>query len=292
MERCLGLMAGAGILPGRAAAEARRQGWRVVAFAFDDAPGLADAAHRVQASTLSDLGSVLTALGVEAVSAVAFVGAFAKQTVFASADRMDAAARGLGREGFSDDSLGRKAVELLAGMGIDVLDQRRFLGPWLVTAERLTARAPDEGEWAELREGWRLARDLANRGVGQTVVRARGVTVAVEAAEGTDAAIRRGVRTLRPGRGGREGGRRRPRLPLRHPHHWPRHTRFDGRGWGDRARGGARPYPRRGRGRGGPPRGGGGDHRGHAGGRVVSAAGSRTMMLEAARAVLAAARAA
>ena len=199
MERCLGLMAGAGVLPGRAAAEARRQGWRVVAFAFDDAPGLTDAAHRVQTSTVTDLGSVLTALGGEAVSAVAFVGGFAKHTVFASAGRADEAGRGLAREGFSDDSLGRQAAALLAGMGIEVLDQRRFLAPWLVTAERLTARAPDEAEWTELREGWRLARELANRGVGQTVVRARGVTVAVEAAEGTDAAIRRGVGLSGPG---------------------------------------------------------------------------------------------
>ena len=40
MERALGLMAGAGVLPGRAAQEAAREGWRVVAFTFDEAPGL------------------------------------------------------------------------------------------------------------------------------------------------------------------------------------------------------------------------------------------------------------
>ena len=46
MERSLGLMAGAGTLPGRAALEARRHGWRVVAFAFEDAPVLATEAMR------------------------------------------------------------------------------------------------------------------------------------------------------------------------------------------------------------------------------------------------------
>lgn len=199
MERCLGLMAGAGVLPGRAAAEARRQGWRVVAFAFDDAPGLAAGADRVQPASVTDLGSVLSALGVEAVSAVAFVGGFAKHTVFASAGRADEAGRGLARDGFSDDSLGRRAADLLAGMGIAVMDQRELLGPWLVAAEQLTTRAPSEAEWREIREGWRLAQDLANRGVGQTVVRARGVIVAVEAAEGTDETIRRGVRLSGPG---------------------------------------------------------------------------------------------
>jgi UDP-2,3-diacylglucosamine hydrolase len=199
VERCLGLMAGAGILPGRAAAEARRQGWRFVAFAFGEAPDLATAAHRLLPSAVTDIQAVLAGLAAEAVSAVAFFGKFSKQTVFAEADRADDAGRLLGSAGLSDGSLGRMVTATLAAMGIEVLDQRRFLGPWLVGAERLTARAPDAAEWGEIREAWRLARDLANRGVGQTVVRARGVTVAVEAAEGTDETIRRGVRLSGPG---------------------------------------------------------------------------------------------
>lgn len=192
-------MAGAGVLPGRAAAEARRQGWRVVTFAFDEATGLDVASHRVIPSRFTDIQSVLMALAAEAVGAVAFVGAFAKRTAFAHEAGADGAGRQLAREGLSDGSLARMVVDLLAGMGIEVLDQRRFLGPWLVSAERLSTRAPSEAEWAEIRGGWSLARDLANRGVGQTIVRARGVTVAVEAAEGTDETIRRGVRVSGPG---------------------------------------------------------------------------------------------
>src|SRR4029450_2989297 len=92
------------------------------------------------------------------------------------------------------------AVALLGSMGIEVMDQRRLLGPWLVGSEQGSARAPSEAEGTEVREGWGRAPDPANRGVGQTVVRARGVTVAVEAAEGTDEAIRRGVRLGGPGR--------------------------------------------------------------------------------------------
>jgi UDP-2,3-diacylglucosamine hydrolase len=199
VERSLGLMAGAGILPGRAAAEARRQGWRVVAFAFADAPELAAAADRVVPSHVTDLQSVLGVLGPEGVRAVAFVGSFAKPTFLAHVEQADDAGRHLSREGLSDGSLGRMAVALLGSMGIEVMDQRRLLGPWLVGSEQVSARAPSEAEWTEIREGWRLAHDLANRGVGQTVVRARGVTVAVEAAEGTDEAIRRGVRLAGPG---------------------------------------------------------------------------------------------
>ena len=46
-------MAGAGVLPGRAAAEAARQGWRVVALAFDEAAGLDAHAERVVAISRS-----------------------------------------------------------------------------------------------------------------------------------------------------------------------------------------------------------------------------------------------
>jgi len=58
----------------------------------------------------------------------------------------------------------------------------------------LTSREPAPGEWEEIRAGFALARRLAEHGIGQTVVRSRGVTLAVEAAEGTDETIRRGVK--------------------------------------------------------------------------------------------------
>ena len=199
MERCLGLMAGAGIIPGRVAAEARRQGWKVVAFAFEEAPGLVDAAERIFPSSITDLQTVLAALASERVTAVAFVGKFWKQRMFSAADSGDAAGQRLGREGLADDALARTAVATLNAMGVEVLDQRRFLGPWLLEVEQLTSRALTAPEGEEIRAGWRLARELANRGIGQTVVRARGVTVAVEAAEGTDETIRRGVRLSGPG---------------------------------------------------------------------------------------------
>jgi DUF1009 family protein len=76
VERSLGLMAGAGTLPGRAAAEARRHGWRVVAFAFEDAPGLAEAADHVIPSAITDIQAVLAGLAAQRVEAAVFVGKF------------------------------------------------------------------------------------------------------------------------------------------------------------------------------------------------------------------------
>lgn len=199
MERVLGLMAGAGILPGRAAAEAKRRGWRVAAFAFEPAPGLAEAADDLIPSAITDIQAVLTELAARRVEATVFVGKFWKSSVFAHYDRADDAGLGLARAGLSDAALAGMVVATLAGMDITVLDQREFLSPWLLPAGALTARAPEPAEWDEIRAGFRLAARLAADGVGQTVVRARGVTVALEAAEGTDETIRRGGRLAGPG---------------------------------------------------------------------------------------------
>lgn len=192
-------MAGAGALPGRAAREARRQGWHVTGFVFDEAPGLAETAHRLVPSRLTDIAAVIEALRAHRVEAVAFVGSLAKQAAFAGAAGTDAAGRHLADRGLSDSALGQTAARLLEGMGIAVLDPRGFLEPWLLTAPTLTSRRPTESEWEEIRAGLAVARLVAAAGIGQTVVRARGVTVAVEAAEGTDETIRRGTRLAGPG---------------------------------------------------------------------------------------------
>ena len=202
MERTLGLMAGAGALPGRAAQEAARQGWRVVAFTFDDCPGLAQAAHEVIPSRLTDIQVVLMELMARQVAAALFVGTFGKKRVLAQAQRaqeVDDAARALAREGLSDDALSAMAVTTLGALGITVLDQRDFLGPWMMPAGHLAGPELSPIQWDEVRHGWKLGRALAGEGIGQTVVRALGVTVAVEAAEGTDETIARGTRLAGPG---------------------------------------------------------------------------------------------
>ena len=204
MERRLGLMAAAGTLPARAAAEARRQGWRVTAFTFDDAPALDAQSDAVIPSRITDIQVVLTELGRREIGAVVFVGKFWKEAAFAQADGADAAAAKLSARGLSDAALAEMVTATLGALGIEVLDPRRFLGPWLLSARWLAdaaavAPAPSPAEQEEIRAGLELARHLAGRGIGQTVVRARGVTVAVEAAEGTDEAIRRGTRLAGPG---------------------------------------------------------------------------------------------
>ena len=74
MERTLALICGAGPLPVRMASEARQQGWRVVAFTFAEAEGVAASVDRVVPSRVTALGPVLEALQQEGASAALFAG--------------------------------------------------------------------------------------------------------------------------------------------------------------------------------------------------------------------------
>ena len=202
MERSLGLMCGAGILPARMAEEARRRGWRVVAFTCGEAPGVAACADRVIPAKLTALGDVFAALQEEQVSAALFSGRFSMFDVL-RADRTtaDAAFRGLEERAGSriDAKLVHAVITSLAGIGVEVLDQRGFMGDWLGGTGCWSSRAPTEAEWRDVRRGLEVARMTAEARVGQTVVVRHGAVVAVEAVEGTTAAVRRGAALGGPG---------------------------------------------------------------------------------------------
>jgi DUF1009 family protein len=56
----------------------------------------------------------------------------------------------------------------------------------------LSAREPSESQWRDIRLGFHVAKGIGHFDVGQSVIVKSGVVLAVEAIEGTDAAMRRG----------------------------------------------------------------------------------------------------
>jgi DUF1009 family protein len=89
------------------------------------------------------------------------------------------------------DALISAVAEVMRKEGIELLDSTVFLGPLLAREGQLTRRAPDEAERADLAFGYRMADEVAGLDIGQTVVVKDKAVVAVEAMEGTDAAILR-----------------------------------------------------------------------------------------------------
>src|SRR5690348_2408872 len=127
--RSLGLMCGAGVLPERMAREARRQGWRVVAFAFPGADDLSIAADAVVPTTIEAMGPVLEALVREKVSAVAFSGKFWMADLLTAGPPDTIHARMAARAGaLLDGNMTEVIAGTLAGLGIELLDPRPFLG--------------------------------------------------------------------------------------------------------------------------------------------------------------------
>jgi DUF1009 family protein len=196
MERSLALMCGAGVLPARMASEARRLGWRVIAFTFGDAPRIDEHADRVVPSSITEMSPVLRTLAEERVSAALLSGKFwVGDLLTIEADAVDAAGRELGKRagGTADARLAEALVATFGSLGVSVLDQRPFVADWLIGGGSWSARQPTAAEWRDVRAGLSAARAIADQRIGQTVVVKRGVVAAVEAVEGTTETIRRGT---------------------------------------------------------------------------------------------------
>jgi hypothetical protein len=87
-------------------------------------------------------------------------------------------------------------AKVLEDEGIELMSSTAFLEPLLVEEGVLTKRAPDEEERKNIEYGLGVARAVAGFDIGQTVVVAAQACVAVEAMEGTDAAVERAGRLM------------------------------------------------------------------------------------------------
>jgi len=95
------------------------------------------------------------------------------------------------------DMLLGAVAKVLADEGIELISSTAFLEPLLAQEGVLTKRAPDEEERKDIEYGLSVARSVAGFDIGQTVVVAAQACVAVEAMEGTDAAIERAGALMR-----------------------------------------------------------------------------------------------
>ena len=192
----IGIIAGAGQFPFYVAREAKHQGRRVVGFGIRGwAEGTlqheVDVYHDV---AIGQLGRLIQQLKADHVTEVLMAGKVTKAVLVNARESFDAEALGiLMRAG------GNPTVPALLGAvakrlgrdGITLIDSSTFLKESLCPAGVLTTRRPTPVEEDDIQLGCRAARAMASLDIGQTIVMHRGVIVAVEALEGTDAAIRR-----------------------------------------------------------------------------------------------------
>lgn len=191
----LAIIAGAGQFPFHVAREARRQGRRVVAVGVQGwaDPALANEVEGYDEIPVGQLGRLLARLKSWDVRQAVMAGKVTKAVLFGASSGFDPELIGLlarVRERSVNGLLGAIA-QRLAKDGIELLDSSALLTSSVCPVGVLTARAPSGEELEDIRIGTQAARQLAALDIGQTVVVKSKVIVAVEALEGTDAAIRR-----------------------------------------------------------------------------------------------------
>lgn len=190
----LAIVAGNGRFPFLVIEAARQQGADPVVFAVKEeaSPELERAGSRIHWVGLGEVTRLFELLQTERIKRLVLAGQVKHVQMFKPIEA-DAAARVAydGMEQRNTDALIGMFVRMLEERGIEVLDSTALLQPLLAQAGNLTERAPDAGEEADIVYGREVAKRVAALDIGQTVVVADRACVAVEAMEGTDAAIER-----------------------------------------------------------------------------------------------------
>lgn len=192
MGEAIGLVAGGGRLPLAVARGIRRAGHRVVCVQLDGEPmDLVGASDVHVAIPPTEAARVLRTLRDHGVRRLVLVGRVRK--LRALGGRPDPVAQAVLRaaKDRTDGGLWRAIADLLEASGFEILPQAHFTPELLAPRGPLGRRMPEERETHDLRVAVRVARAVADLGIGQAVAVRDGIVLAVEAMEGTDGMIRR-----------------------------------------------------------------------------------------------------
>ena len=164
----------------------------VVGIKEEAFPELGKNARQIEWLSLGEVARLLELLTERGVNKVLLAGQVKHVQLFSSIKPDGVVERTLiGMERKNTDALIGAFVSLLQARGIHVVDSTLFLKPLLAAEGPMTERTPDEGELADVVFGREIAKKIAGLDIGQTIVVADRACVAIEAMEGTDAAIER-----------------------------------------------------------------------------------------------------
>lgn len=195
----LGLIAGRGRLPLDIARAARRRGLEVAAVAFhgDTEPELAESVTRVRWLHLGEIGALLSWLREAGVTEAILAGKILKTNLYGDLASLRPDARAISLlaalEDRSDDGILGAFAGALAAEGIVLRPQAELVPELLAARGVLGGVSPTDAQRRDAAFGFRIAKALGAVDVGQTVVVRERAVMALEAIEGTDAAIRRGA---------------------------------------------------------------------------------------------------
>ena len=195
MKARLGLIAGNGKFPLLVLDAARSRGYEVVVAAIKEEafPEIEQrGASSVHWMSLGELSKLIATFQREGVKEAIMAGQVKHKQIFSSIrPDLKLAKLLLTLPMRNTDSLIGGVAKILADEGITLLNSTSLLEPLLARAGVLTRRQPTDQEQTNITYGRAVAHHVARFDIGQTVVIAEAACVAIEAMEGTDAAILR-----------------------------------------------------------------------------------------------------
>lgn len=191
----IGIIAGGGQFPMLFAKAAREAGREVVIVAHkgESWPELESLADEFLWVKLGQLGKIISFFKSRNVTETVFLGAITKTKIFKDVlpdfkgltlwNKIDVR---------QDDAILRAVANAIEEEGIRVLESTLYLQHLLFPKGVLTKKKPGREQIEDIRFGWQTARAIGALDIGQCVVVRDRTVLAVEAIEGTDAAISRG----------------------------------------------------------------------------------------------------
>ncbi len=202
MDTPIGLIAGGGQFPLLFAEAAKERGRKVVAVCHQNETALvlAERADVCCWVKLGQLGKIIKFFHTQGVRETVFCGTITKTRIFKD---ILPDLKGLTLwnkiDNRLDDAILRAVAAALEEESIKVLESTCYLDHLLFPQGVLTRKKPAKEQLEDIRFGWKIAREVGRLDIGQCVVVRERSVLAVEAIEGTDAAIQRGGSLARSG---------------------------------------------------------------------------------------------
>lgn len=195
MGRRIGIIAGSGEFPFVVLDEAHKLGYSsVVAGIRGEAEvGLEERAHIFEWIEGGNVLDLVSFFGKNDVSEAVFAGKVDPRTVYET-DKLDESSLKIltqTRER-NPTAVIQAIIDFMKGEGIQIVDPRKFIASFFCEEGVMTKTKPSPGVEEDIVFGWKVAKNIADLDIGQTVVVKDKAVVAVEGIEGTDEAIRRG----------------------------------------------------------------------------------------------------
>lgn len=212
----LGIIAGAGALPGRIMARCREMGRPYVVYGFlgqtdrplNDGDPVSDICAHISADHWFRLGAgghFLKTLKSDDIEQVVLAGRFLRPSLtdlrpdFVMAKLLTT----YGPRLLGDDSTLRVVADILEKNGQHIVSAEHIMGSDLLASPGVMGHVtPAQSAILDIKRGFDVARALGAVDVGQSVIVQNGLVLGVEGAEGTDGLIARCLALRRPGPGG------------------------------------------------------------------------------------------